>query len=58
MKTEAAILKPTIFEHGDLPGDFTAEEKEKLIEVSLEQIQSARLNQSSRYWPLFCKTNE
>lgn len=47
--------KPTIIEHGDLPGDFTEEEKENLIIVSLEEIQSACLNQSSMDWPLFAK---
>ena len=49
---------PTEIKQGVLGSDFTAEEKEKLIEVSLEQIQSACLNQSSRDWPLFCKKNE
>jgi hypothetical protein len=47
--------KPTIIEHGDLPDDFNAEEKENLIAVSLQEIQSACLNQSSIDWPLFAK---
>jgi tetratricopeptide (TPR) repeat protein len=45
--------KPTIIQHGDLPDDFNAEEKENLIAVSLQEIQSACLNQSSVDWPLF-----
>jgi hypothetical protein len=47
--------KPTEIKQGVLGSDFTAEEKDKLIEVSLEQIQSACLNQSSIDWPLFAK---
>jgi hypothetical protein len=42
-------------EHGDLPDDFNAEENENLIAVSLQEIQSACLNQSSIDWPLFAK---
>jgi tetratricopeptide (TPR) repeat protein len=47
--------KPTKIEQGVLSEDFTAEEKEKLIEVSLKEIQSACRNQSSIDWPLFAK---
>jgi hypothetical protein len=47
--------KPTEIKQGVLGGDFTAEEKENLIEVSLEAIQSACLNQSSIDWKLFAK---
>jgi tetratricopeptide (TPR) repeat protein len=47
--------KPMEIKLGVLGSDFTAEEKEKLIEVSLEEIQSACLNQSSIDWPLFAK---
>jgi tetratricopeptide (TPR) repeat protein len=47
--------KPTDIKQGALGSDFTTEEKERLIEVSLEQIQSACLNQSSIDWPLFAK---
>jgi len=47
--------KPMKIKEGVLGSDFTAGEKEKLIEVSLEQIQSACLNQSSIDWPLFAK---
>jgi hypothetical protein len=47
--------KPTIIEHGDLPDDFNAEEKENLIAVSLQEIQSACRNQSSINWELFAK---
>jgi tetratricopeptide (TPR) repeat protein len=36
--------KPTIIEHGDLPDDFNAAEKENLIAVSLREIGSACLN--------------
>jgi tetratricopeptide (TPR) repeat protein len=45
--------KPMKIEQGVLSDDFTAEEKEKLIEVSLKEIQSACLNQSSMDWPQF-----
>jgi hypothetical protein len=37
--------KPTIIEHGDLPGDFTAEQRKNLIFVTLKGIQSACLHQ-------------
>jgi hypothetical protein len=47
--------KPTKIELGRLSDDFKAEEKEKLIEVSLNEIQAACLNQSSIDWPLFAK---
>jgi tetratricopeptide (TPR) repeat protein len=47
--------KPTEIKLGVLGSEFTEEEKEKLIEVSLEAIQSACLNQSSIDWPLFAK---
>ncbi|MDQ6870065.1 MAG: tetratricopeptide repeat protein [Pseudomonadota bacterium] len=47
--------KPTIIEHGDLPGDFTDEQKKNLIIVSLKEIQSACLNQSSIVWSDFAK---
>jgi len=47
--------KPTEIKQGVLGSDFTAKEKEKLIEVSLRQIQSACLNQSSIDWPFFAK---
>jgi hypothetical protein len=47
--------KPTEIKQGALGSDFKAEEKERLIEVSLEQIESACLNQSSIDWPLFAK---
>ena len=47
--------KPTIIEQGDLPEDFNAMEKENLIAVSLKEIQSACLNQSSIDWALFAK---
>jgi tetratricopeptide (TPR) repeat protein len=47
--------KPTEIKQGVLGSDFTAEEKEKLIEVSLQEIESACLNQSSIDWPLFGK---
>jgi hypothetical protein len=47
--------KPTIIEHGDLPGDFSDEQKKKLIEVSLHEIQSACLDQSSIVWLDFAK---
>jgi hypothetical protein len=47
--------KPTLIEHGDLPDDFNAKEKENLIAVSLQEIQSACRNQSSINWDLFAK---
>jgi hypothetical protein len=47
--------KPTEIKQGVLGSDFTAEEKEKLIEVSLKEIQSACLNQSSIVWSDFAK---
>ena len=47
--------EPTIIEHGDVRGDFTAEEKENLVTVSLQEIESACLNRSSIDWPLFAK---
>ena len=47
--------KPTKIEQGVLSNDFTAEEKEKLIEVSLEEIQKACLNQASIDWKRFGK---
>jgi tetratricopeptide (TPR) repeat protein len=47
--------KPTIIEHGNLSGEFTAEQKDTLIRVSLKEIQSACLNQSSIIWPDFAK---
>jgi tetratricopeptide (TPR) repeat protein len=47
--------KPTIIEHGDLPRDFSDKQKKNLIFVSLKEIQSACLNQSSMDWPLFAK---
>ncbi len=47
--------KPTIIEHGDLPDDFKTEEKEKLIAVSLQELESACSNQESIDWPAFAK---
>jgi hypothetical protein len=47
--------KSTKLDYGVDQEDFTAKEKEKLIEVSLQEIQSACLNQSSIDWPLFAK---
>ena len=47
--------KPTIIEHGDLPGDFTDEQKKNLIIVSLQEIESACLHQSSIVWSDFAK---
>jgi hypothetical protein len=47
--------KPTEIKEGVLGSDFTTEEKERLIEVSLREIESACLNQSSIDWPLFTK---
>jgi tetratricopeptide (TPR) repeat protein len=47
--------RPTIIEHGDLPGDFTDEQKKNLIIVSLKEIQSACLNQASIDWLDFAK---
>ena len=47
--------KPTEIKQGALGSDFTTEEKERLIEVSLREIESACLNQSSIDWPLFAK---
>jgi hypothetical protein len=47
--------KPTEIKQGVLGSDFTAAEKEKLIAVSLQEIQSALLGQSSIDWPLFAK---
>jgi tetratricopeptide (TPR) repeat protein len=45
--------KSTIIEHGDLPDDFSAKEKEELIAVSLEEIVSGCVNQLSIDWSLF-----
>ena len=39
--------KPTEIKQGVLGSDFTAEEKEKLIEVSLKEIAAGCLNQAS-----------
>jgi hypothetical protein len=47
--------KPTDIKQGALGSDFTTEEKEKLIAVSLQEIQSACRNQSSINWELFAK---
>jgi hypothetical protein len=44
--------KPTEIKQGVRGSDFTAEEKANLIIVSLQEIQSACLNQSSIDWPL------
>jgi tetratricopeptide (TPR) repeat protein len=46
---------PTIIKYGVLSNDFNAEVKSMLIEVSLREILSAKLNQSSVDWPLFAK---
>jgi hypothetical protein len=45
--------KPTLIQHGDLPDDFSKLEKANLIAVSLKEIESACLNQSSIDWSLF-----
>jgi tetratricopeptide (TPR) repeat protein len=47
--------KPTEIKLGVLPSEFTAKEKNKLIEVSLEEIQKACLNQASIDWKQFGK---
>jgi tetratricopeptide (TPR) repeat protein len=47
--------KPTEIKLGVLPSEFTAEEKNKLIEVSLEEVQKACLNQASVNWQQFGK---
>jgi hypothetical protein len=47
--------KATIIEHGDLPGEFTEEQKVNLIRVSLQAIQSACLHQESIDWKQFAK---
>jgi len=47
--------KATEIKLGVLPGEFTAEEKEKLIEVSLKEIAAACRNQSSVDWASFGK---
>jgi tetratricopeptide (TPR) repeat protein len=47
--------KPTEIKLGVLGSDFTADQKEKLIKVSLKEIQSACLNQSSIDWSNFAK---
>jgi hypothetical protein len=47
--------KPTLIEHGDLPNDFNAEEKKRLIAVSLEEIAAGCLNKAPFDWSLFAK---
>src|SRR5262249_48498536 len=47
--------KPMEFHLGLLPSEFTEEQKKKLIEVSLGEIQKACLDQSSIVWSDFAK---